>query len=167
MNATNKGVAIAGGRVIRGTQDGFLYALDAKTGAVLWVRQIVDLEHRRRYRAPRPSCGTTSSSSAKPAATGAFSGGMMAFKAKDGSPAWRFDLTPTGGETGADTWEQAWHRPAWRRRGLGDLRARPGDRHACSSRSAIPDRTTTTGCGPGANLFTNLSRSRSTRGPAS
>ena len=32
MNATNKGVAIAGGRVIRGTQDGFLFALDAKTG---------------------------------------------------------------------------------------------------------------------------------------
>ncbi len=30
MNATNKGVALAGGRVIRGTQDGVLYALDAK-----------------------------------------------------------------------------------------------------------------------------------------
>ena len=28
MNATNKGVALAGGRVIRGTQDGFLYALE-------------------------------------------------------------------------------------------------------------------------------------------
>src|SRR5215813_13681373 len=42
MNATNKGVAIAGGRVIRGTQDGFLYALDAKTGAPLWVRQVAD-----------------------------------------------------------------------------------------------------------------------------
>jgi alcohol dehydrogenase (cytochrome c) len=42
MNATNKGVAIAGGRVIRGTQDGFLYALDAKTGARLWMRQVAD-----------------------------------------------------------------------------------------------------------------------------
>ena len=42
MNATNRGVAIAGGRVIRGTQDGFLYALDAKTGAPLWVRQVAD-----------------------------------------------------------------------------------------------------------------------------
>jgi len=42
INATNKGVAIADGRVIRGTQDGFLYALDAKTGAPLWARQIAD-----------------------------------------------------------------------------------------------------------------------------
>ena len=42
MNATNKGIAIAGGRVIRGTQDGFLYALDAKTGTPLWVRQVAD-----------------------------------------------------------------------------------------------------------------------------
>ena len=42
MNATNKGIAIAGGRVIRGTQDGFLYALDAKTGEPLWVRQVAD-----------------------------------------------------------------------------------------------------------------------------
>ena len=29
MNATNKGVALQAGRVMRGTQDGFLYALDA------------------------------------------------------------------------------------------------------------------------------------------
>ena len=28
--------------MIRGTQDGFLYALDAKTGAMLWKRQIAD-----------------------------------------------------------------------------------------------------------------------------
>jgi outer membrane protein assembly factor BamB len=35
MNATNKGVALAGGRVIRGTQDGFLYAFDARSGAPL------------------------------------------------------------------------------------------------------------------------------------
>jgi len=38
MNATNKGIAIAAGRVVLGTQDGFLYALDAKTGEVLWER---------------------------------------------------------------------------------------------------------------------------------
>ena len=42
MNATNKGIAIAGGRVIRGSQDGFLYALDAKSGEPLWVRQVAD-----------------------------------------------------------------------------------------------------------------------------
>lgn len=33
---TNRGVAIAGGRVFRGTTDGHVIALDAKTGKVLW-----------------------------------------------------------------------------------------------------------------------------------
>lgn len=80
MNATNKGVAIAGGRVIRGTQDGFLYALDAKTGQPLWVRQVADWGIRGR---------------------------MMAFNVADGSLAWAFDLIPTGSETGAGTWEKA------------------------------------------------------------
>src|SRR5260370_13489025 len=42
MNATNKGVALAGGRGVRGAQDGFVYALDAKTGELLWERQIAD-----------------------------------------------------------------------------------------------------------------------------
>ncbi len=37
-----RGIAIAGGRVFRGSQDGFLYALDAKTGAVLWEGQVAD-----------------------------------------------------------------------------------------------------------------------------
>lgn len=40
--ANNKGVAIAGGRVIRGTADGHLIALDIKTGDLLWNRKIMD-----------------------------------------------------------------------------------------------------------------------------
>ena len=40
--ANNKGVAIGGGRVIRGTTDGHLIALDIKTGDVLWNRKIMD-----------------------------------------------------------------------------------------------------------------------------
>ena len=40
--ANNKGVAIGGGRVIRGTPDGHLLALDLETGAVLWIRRIMD-----------------------------------------------------------------------------------------------------------------------------
>ena len=42
LAANNKGAAIAAGRVIRGTPDGHLIALDAKTGALLWDRQIMD-----------------------------------------------------------------------------------------------------------------------------
>ena len=40
--ANSKGAAIAGGRVIRGTPDGHLIALNTKTGALLWNRQIMD-----------------------------------------------------------------------------------------------------------------------------
>jgi PQQ-dependent dehydrogenase (methanol/ethanol family) len=105
MNATNKGVAIARGRVIRGTQDGFLYALDAKTGAVLWVRQIVDPSIGEGVGAA-PIVWNDLVLNSKAGGDRGIRGGMMAFKARDGSPAWRFDLTPTGGETGADTWEQ-------------------------------------------------------------
>ena len=96
MNATNKGVAIAGGRVIRGTQDGFLYALDAKTGAAAVGAAGRRLEHRRRRSARRPSCGTTSSTSRKAGGDWGIRGRMMAFKVEDGSLAWSFDLIPTG-----------------------------------------------------------------------
>ncbi|HEV3091742.1 MAG TPA: PQQ-binding-like beta-propeller repeat protein [Candidatus Cybelea sp.] len=40
--ANNKGLAIAGGRAIRGTADGHLIALDLRTGALLWNRKIMD-----------------------------------------------------------------------------------------------------------------------------
>ncbi len=40
--ANNKGVAIGGGRAIRGTADGHLIALDLKSGELLWNRKIMD-----------------------------------------------------------------------------------------------------------------------------
>ena len=40
--ANNKGVAVGAGRVIRGTTDGHLIALDIKTGELLWNRKIMD-----------------------------------------------------------------------------------------------------------------------------
>src|SRR5262249_61785718 len=36
----NRGVAIKDGRVIRGTPDGYLVALNSETGAQLWARRI-------------------------------------------------------------------------------------------------------------------------------
>jgi alcohol dehydrogenase (cytochrome c) len=77
MNATNKGVAIAGGRVFRGSQDGFLYALDAKTGTVLWKRQVAVKSPTgvsAKESARRPLPGMTSSMSARMAVTGASKG---------------------------------------------------------------------------------------------
>ena len=105
MNATNKGVAIAGGRVIRGTQDGFLYALDAKTGAVLWVRQIADWRIGEGIGAA-PIVWNGLVYIAKAGGDWGIRGQMMAFKVEDGSQVWNFHLIPTGNEAGAHTWEK-------------------------------------------------------------
>jgi PQQ-dependent dehydrogenase (methanol/ethanol family) len=95
MNATNKGVAIAGGRVIRGTQDGFLYALDAKTGAQLWERQVADWSIGEGIGAA-PIVWNDLVFVAKAGGDWGIHGRMMAFHASDGSPAWSFDLVHPG-----------------------------------------------------------------------
>jgi alcohol dehydrogenase (cytochrome c) len=104
MNATNKGVAIAGGRVIRGTQDGFLYALDAKTGAMLWKRQIADWRIGEGIGAA-PTVWNGLVFIAKAGGDWGIQGRLMAFKAEDGSPVWHFDLIPSGNAVGADSWK--------------------------------------------------------------
>ena len=103
MNATNKGVAIAGGRVIRGTQDGFLYALDAKNGKLLWERQIQD-----------PSIGACVGAApivwndlvfmGNAGGDWGIRGAMMAFRLQDGAPVWTFHTTPVDNAPGAETW---------------------------------------------------------------
>jgi PQQ-dependent dehydrogenase (methanol/ethanol family) len=105
MNATNKGVAIAGGRVIRGTQDGFLYALDAKTGAPLWVRQVADWSIGEGIGAA-PIVWNDIVYVAKAGGDWGIRGRLMAFNVADGSLAWAFDLIPMGDATGANTWEK-------------------------------------------------------------
>jgi alcohol dehydrogenase (cytochrome c) len=104
MNATNKGVAIAGGRVIRGTQDGFLYALDAKTGNPLWVRQVADWSVGEGIGAA-PIVWNDLVYVAKAGGDWGIRGRMMAFHVADGSLAWSFDLIPQPGAAGADSWK--------------------------------------------------------------
>jgi mono/diheme cytochrome c family protein len=91
MNATNKGVALHAGRVIRGTQDGFLYALDAKTGAVLWKRQVADWRIGEGIGAA-PTVWNGLVYIAKAGGDWGIQGRLMAFKVEDSSPAWHFDL---------------------------------------------------------------------------
>jgi alcohol dehydrogenase (cytochrome c) len=104
MNATNKGIALAGGRVIRGTQDGFLFALDAKTGAPLWVRQVADWSIGEGIGAA-PIVWNDIVYVGKAGGDWGIRGRLMAFHVEDGTPAWSFDLIPGGTETGADTWK--------------------------------------------------------------
>jgi glucose dehydrogenase len=104
MNATNKGVAIAAGRVVRGTQDGFLFALDAKTGDAVVERQIADWRIGEGIGAA-PTIWNGLVYIAKAGGDWGIQGRMMAFRLDDGAPAWHFDLIPTGTQANADTWK--------------------------------------------------------------
>ena len=106
MNATNKGIALAGGRVIRGTQDGFLYALDAKTGDRLWERQVADWSIGEGIGAA-PIVWDDIVYAAKAGGDWGIKGRMMAFKVEDGTLAWTFDLIPKPGDPGASSWTDA------------------------------------------------------------
>jgi glucose dehydrogenase len=104
--ANNKGIAIGGGRVIRGTTDGHLIALDIKTGDLLWDKKIMD-------------SSSGASAMAAPviwhdlvfmgAAGGDLGvrGEVSAYHVSDGTKAWSFSTVPTENETGADSWEKA------------------------------------------------------------
>jgi PQQ-dependent dehydrogenase (methanol/ethanol family) len=104
--ANNKGVAIGGGRVIRGTTDGHLIALDMKTGDLLWDRKIMD-------------SSTGASAMAAPliwndlvfmgVAGGdvGVRGEVAAYRVTDGTKVWSFSTVPMESETGAKTWKRS------------------------------------------------------------
>jgi alcohol dehydrogenase (cytochrome c) len=100
----NRGVAIKDGRVIRGTPDGYLLALNAETGTQLWARQVA-----------KPSEGETFTMAPMlfedlvligPAGSeNNLQGWVGAFRVTDGSPVWRFNNVPKPGEPGYETWQ--------------------------------------------------------------
>jgi len=100
----NRGVALKDGRVIRGTPDGYLLALNADTGAQLWARQVA-----------KPAEGETFTMAPMifedlvligPAGSeNNVQGWVGAFRVSDGSSVWRFNTVPKPGEPGYETWK--------------------------------------------------------------
>jgi alcohol dehydrogenase (cytochrome c) len=100
----NRGVAIKDGRVIRGTPDGYLLALGADTGALLWARRVGQpAEGEIFVMAPilfedlvliGPALSERN-----------VQGWVGAFRASDGTPVWRFNTIPKAGEPGFETWK--------------------------------------------------------------
>lgn len=103
---TNRGLAIKDGYVFRGTADGYLVALDASDGHLLWARQVA-----------KPSAGETITMPPMafedlvligPAGSeNKIRGWIAAFRIADGQPVWRFNTVPRPGERGAETWGNA------------------------------------------------------------
>jgi alcohol dehydrogenase (cytochrome c) len=100
----NRGVAIKDGRIIRATPDGYLLALNADKGELLWARQV-----------SKPADGETFTMAPLvyddlvligPAGSeNNIQGWVGAFRASDGTPVWRFNTVPKPGEPGYETWK--------------------------------------------------------------
>lgn len=114
---THRGAALADGKIIRGTNDGFLLALDAKDGHTLWTKQIAD--PKEGYFISMPPLVHGDLVYIGPAGSETASHGWVgAFRIKDGEQVWRFNIVPDDGEPGADTWGPD---PAARKHGGGNL----------------------------------------------
>jgi alcohol dehydrogenase (cytochrome c) len=114
---TQRGAALAAGKIIRGTADGFLLALDTKGGHLLWAKQIAN--SKEGYFISMPPLVHGDLVYIGPAgAEWASKGWVGAFRISDGTQVWRFNIVPDDGEPGADTWGPD---PAARKHGGGNL----------------------------------------------
>jgi alcohol dehydrogenase (cytochrome c) len=100
---TQRGVALKDGKVVRGTADGYLFALDAKTGNEIWSRHVADGADGYFISAPPLIVGglifigpAGSESAGK--------GWVGAFKLSNGERVWKFNTVPDLGEAGTETW---------------------------------------------------------------
>jgi alcohol dehydrogenase (cytochrome c) len=99
----NRGAAIKDGKVVRGTQDGYLVALDAETGKVLWEVKAADSDKFEALGMTPLIYGDLVIIGPAGSEYG-IKGWIGAFRLADGQPVWRFNTVPRDGEPGAETW---------------------------------------------------------------
>lgn len=99
----SRGVAIKDGRLVRGTPDGYLLSLDARTGDLLWARRAADVRLGETFTMP-PLVVDDVVLIGPAGSENNVSGWVGAFRLADGSPVWRFNTVPKPGEPGAETW---------------------------------------------------------------
>lgn len=100
----NRGVAVMNDRVYRGTGDGRLLALDARTGQLLWKNVVGDPTlNEILLGAPLAWNGVVYVGTA--GSDFGIKGRILAYDALTGREIWRFVTIPTGNEVGADTWD--------------------------------------------------------------
>jgi alcohol dehydrogenase (cytochrome c) len=99
----NRGIAIKEGRVVRGTTDGFLLALDARTGDVLWERAVADASKGETF-TMSPLVFEDLVIVGPAGAEAGIRGWVGAFRLSNGEPVWRFNTVPAPGEPGSETW---------------------------------------------------------------
>lgn len=99
----NRGVAVKAGRVVRGTRDGYLLALDADTGRLLWERAAADAAKGETFTMP-PVIFEDLVIIGPAGNEVPIRGWVGAFRLGNGEPVWRFNTMPASGELGAGSW---------------------------------------------------------------
>jgi PQQ-dependent dehydrogenase (methanol/ethanol family) len=102
--AVNRGIAYLDGRLFRGTGDGRILALDAKTGHELWVVKASD-PTRGEFFSSAPIAWDGLVFIGAAGSDWGIRGFMLALDASTGNEKWRFYTIPMGKETGANTWK--------------------------------------------------------------
>jgi len=104
ISPTNRGVAIKDGKLVRGTADGYLIALDMANGDLIWSRQIASADDSQYLSMPPLIWGDMIIYGPAGADFGP-KNWIGAFNLADGASIWRFNLVPDPGEPGAETWK--------------------------------------------------------------
>lgn len=99
----NRGVAVKAGKVIRGTRDGYLIALDAETGRLLWERAAGDAAKGETF-TMSPVIFEDLVIIGPAGNEVPIKGWVGAFRLETGEPVWRFNTRPGPGEPGAESW---------------------------------------------------------------
>ena len=100
----NHGAAIKDGRLVFGTHDGFLIALDAASGKELWVRDAARPKENEGGFTMSPMIVDDLVIIGPAGSEIGVKGWVGAFDLKTGEPVWRFNTIPDDGEPGAETW---------------------------------------------------------------
>ncbi|HUL50437.1 MAG TPA: PQQ-binding-like beta-propeller repeat protein, partial [Gemmatimonadales bacterium] len=108
----NRGVAVLGNRVYLATLDGYLIALDAQHGNVVWETQVADYHEGYSLTLAPLAVHDRLIVGVSGGEYGA-RGFIAAYAAATGERLWRFYTIPRAGEPGAETWENG----SWRNGG--------------------------------------------------
>ncbi|HUO13420.1 MAG TPA: PQQ-binding-like beta-propeller repeat protein [Verrucomicrobiae bacterium] len=99
----NRGVAIKDGYLIRGSSDGYLLALNADTGKLVWAVKAADAAQGETFTMP-PLIFEDLILIGPAGSENAVSGWVGAFRLSDGSPVWKFQTVPGATLAGSESW---------------------------------------------------------------
>ena len=104
LSKTNRGVALKDGRVVRGTPDGYLIALNMADGTLIWSQKIADAQSSQ-YLSMPPLIYKDMVIYGPAGADWGAKNWIAAYKLDTGEQIWRFNEIPDANEPGANSWK--------------------------------------------------------------